>query len=370
MMISKNIFILFLIFSFLFSCSSKNTSSPLLKGELLNFVTDTIYLEKDLQTKTLPLEFTYQKEGDQEFLYGISGYNLLKYDYLNGKLVSKVTFEKEGPDGIGTYLSGMLITSEGVFFISNQKEIICVDLDGHVIKKISLPMTPENRMASNFNANQGNKMNWDLKRKSLMVTDVPFLLKEPILDYQDWIWEFDFKEDKKEVAAQFRFPERYREFLDDPELGIFYHLFLEDQNKHLISFPANDSLLVIKSDAKSWVYAGSRKKLSFQKGIKEQRGEYTVFLPSTETSRYKELTVDPFQKLIFRHLIISQEKSEEKTFSQNSLIILDESFKHLGELEFSTNQFSSIGFSTPNGLYLKLKKQNSDDKEGYVRLTF
>lgn len=367
----KSFTLLSFISIIIFSCSSEeNLKSANIEGDLVDYATDTIYFEKDLNTKSLPLEFTYQKEGDKEFLYGMSGFNLLKYEYPSGKLISNITLEKEGPDGIGGYFSGKLITSDGIFFISNQKEVIHIDFDGKVSKRISLPFTSADRMAANFSAQQGNKMYWDSERQTLMVTDVPFLLKEPILNYRDWIWEFDFKEEKKEVTAQFKFPEPYSEFLDDPELGIYFHLFLKDKNQHLVGFPASDSLLVIQDDQKSKVYAGSNEKLEFKKGITEARGEYIVFSPSVETSRYKWMMHDPYQGLILRHLIIQQGQNENIIFSKNSFILLDESLSKVGEVKFSDREINNFGFSTPNGFYLKTGSQESDDKEGYIRFNF
>ncbi|MFD2033335.1 DUF4221 family protein [Belliella marina] len=368
--LKDNSYVAFLIF-FIFACSSdKNQTKKLIEGDLVSFATDTIYLEKDLETKSLPLEFTYHKEGDKEFLLGISGFNLLKYEYPAGNLVSKTTFEKEGPDGIGGFIAGNLISEDGIFFISNQKEITHTDFEGKVLNRYPLPETPEDRLAANFSANRGNKIYWNGEKETLMVTDVPFLLKEKLMNYRDWVWEFDLKENTRDVALQFTFPKEYNDYFDDPELGVYFHLFLKKTNQHLVAFPVSDSILVFNEGKPSKVFAGSNSQLEFKKGKTEARGEYTVFLPSLETSRYQSMMHDPFQGLIFRHLVIEQGKNENSVFSKNSFVLLDESLTKIGEVNFSNRKINSMGFYTPNGFYLKMKDQTSDDEEGYIRFEF
>ena len=368
--LKTSIFVLLLL-QLIYSCSSdKNQIKTQIDGDLVNFAIDTIYLEKDIETKSLPAEFYYLKEGNKEFLIGRSGYNLLKYEYPTGKLVSKTTFEKEGPDGIGGYVSGNLISEDGIFFISNQKEITHTDFDGKALNRYPLPETPEDRLAANFSANRGNNMYWNGEKETLMVTDVPFLLKEKLMNYRDWVWEFDLKENTRDVGLQFTFPKEYNDYFDDPELGIYFHLFLKKTNQHLVAFPATDSIMVFSEGNSSKIFAGSNSQLEFKKGKTEAQGEYTVFLPSVETSRYQSMMHDPYQGLIFRHLIIEQGKNENGVFSKNSFVILDESFSKIGEVSFSSRIISSLGFCTPNGLYLKMMSQNSDDQEAYIRFIF
>ncbi|MCH7412882.1 DUF4221 domain-containing protein [Belliella sp. R4-6] len=300
----------------------------------------------------------------------MSGFNLLKYEYPSGKLISNITFEKEGPDGIGGYVSGNLITKDVVFFISSQKEITQAGHDGKVINRYLLPESPEERIATQFSTNRGNKMNWNTAKEKLIVPDVPILLKEKSMKYKDWLWEFNLKENTKEVALQFTFPKEYNDYFDDPELGTYYHLLIEKTNKHLVAFPATDSILVFSEENSSKIFAGSNSQLEFKKGKTEAQGEYTVFLPSVETSRYQSMMHDPYQGLILRHLIIEQGKNENGVFSKNSFVILDESLSKIGEVSFSSRIISSLGFCTPNGLYLKMMNQNSDDQEAYIRFIF
>lgn len=361
-------FWLFIIFFSVFSCASKESKSPeFFTGNLMEYSVDTFLLEKDTRTKNLPSVFTYFQKEEEEFLYAFTDFRLLKYSYPKGELLNVQPFEKEGPDGIGTWIAGHLITAEGIFFISDNKQLIRTDLEGRVVDRMELPEVGEDRLAANFNTMNGNAMAWIPADKKLIVLDVPFVLKAPNIVYQDWVWTFDL-ETKSSSVVPFRYPELYREFLDDPELGVYSHHFFE--GKHLISFPASDSLLVIEKGNQFWVEAKSSQNLKFEKGRMEHSGEYTAFLPNMDSSRYKWILSDPSQKILLRYLIVGTEERGEGKYNKCSFIVFDEQLQKRGELFFTSEQVTGQGFATPQGLYLKLQKNLSDDYEGFVRVNF
>lgn len=349
----------------LISCSNSKQESVFFTADLKNQIADTLYLEKDTLTKSLPPSMTYIKSNDGENLYAFVNYRLLKYGFPDGKLLETQEFEKEGPDGIGTWIAGYLITKDGLFFISDNKQIVRTDFEGKVLERLELPEIEGDRLSANFNTMNGNSMTWIEDEKKLLVLDVPFVLKEPNLSYNDWIWVFDFETGEKSTVS-FSYPKKYMEFLDDPELGVYSHKYVA--GKHLISFSASDSILVLEGEKKFWVDGKSSEPLVFEKGKVEPQGEWMVFLPNLNSSRYKWIIHDPFQKKILRHLVLGTEERNDLKFNRNSFIVLDEQLIKLGELFFTNELFSGSGFSTPQGLYLKLISQQSDDYEGYVRI--
>lgn len=357
---------LLLLSIIVFSCSQRNPKSPgFFTGDLKGYIVDTLYLEKDTKTKNLPSDLTYIGMGGEEFLYAFVNYRLLKYSYTDGKLLDIQEFEKEGPDGIGTWIAGYLITRDGMFFIADNKQIVRTDLKGKVVARMGLPEAGEERLSSNFNTMNGNSITWVSSEKKLIVLDVPFVLKETNLSYEDWIWFFDF-DSRESNPISFKYPEGYKQFLDDPELGVYSHKYVS--GKHLISFPATDSLLVLDGEGKFWVDGKSSEALIFEKGKVEPQGEWMAFLPSLNSSRYKWILHDPYQKIILRYLMIGNEGGHDLKLNKTSFIIMDEQLEKKGELFFTNEMFSGFGFSTPQGLYLKLIPQLSDDYEGYVRI--
>jgi hypothetical protein len=360
----------FFLLAVVFSCNPKQSHPEFISGELTEHISDTLYFEKDEFTKNLPAKFAYLEENDSSFLYAWYDKRLLKYGYPSGELISSTNFFAEGPDGIGSFISGSLITEDGLFFISDQKEIVYTDFGGKVISRFPFPSVPEERLAANFSTMNGNDMTYDEATKILFLADVPYVLKEPNMKYQDWLWKLDTRSGNFESVG-FNYPEKYREHYDDPELGVFAHSYLNDQDLFVVNFPANDSLLILDSDKSYWVDGKSSKTLIFEKGKTEPMGEWTVFNPSMKTSRYKFTQYDPYRKKLLRYVNIETKESDIETYTnESSFILLDSEFGKVAELFFNNQKIMPSGFFTPNGFYLKLAEQQTDDREGYVRIVF
>jgi hypothetical protein len=355
---------------FLFSCTDSKNEAAFFTADLADYIVDTLYLEKDTLTRSLPQEFSFFDQNGKSFLFGVVGRRLYQYSYPSGELEGTVDFEKEGPEGIGGFISGSLITEDGIFFISDQKSIIHTDFQGKVLDRFPLPNVPEERLAANFSVVNGNRMYYNKEKKQLILSDVPFVLKEPNMAYEDWIWKYDLENELAEPIS-FSYPDIYKEHFDDPELGLYSHTFLDTENLHVVSFPMTDSLLVSDRKSTKWVESKSSEPLVFQKGKTKQEGDYVVFLPSMETSRYKWVIFEPMSKLLLRFVSIETEVLEVGGIhNRSSFILHDLNFETIGEVFFDNQQIASSGFATPNGYYFKLLNPGSDDVEEYVRVLF
>lgn len=364
------------IFLFLLASSSCNQPQKNMQGfpsdELKDYIQDTLFLEKDSSTKYLGGDMVYLEKEGTRYLYTFQNYRLLRYAYPSGKLLSAQEYEEEGPDGIGAWVSGHLINREEIFFISNAKELVKANHQGKVLQRYPLPETPEKRMGANYNTmNNNNPMFYSTDRREIIIKDVPFVLKEPHLGYKDWILNLNLENGSYDYLS-FEYPLIYSDFLDDPELGAYFHMWLEGQQKHLIGFAATDSILVIEGSERFWIAGKSSRTLKFLPGRTETEGEWTMFLPNNESSRYKWFLHDPCQKVILRGVVLSTEQDGEgnQDYYHKSFILFNEDLQRTGELFYTSKDFSNVGFATPNGFYLPLAQQKSDDETAYVRLNF
>ncbi|WP_291786955.1 DUF4221 family protein [Cecembia sp.] len=352
----------------LFSCTDSKKEAVFITADLADFIVDTLYLEKDTLTKSLPQGFAFLEQNGKSFLFGVIGRRMYQYSYPSGELEGTVDFETEGPDGIGGFVSGGLITEDGIFFISDQKAIVHTDFHGKVLDRFPLPNVPEERLAVNFSVVNGNRMHYDKEKRQLILADVPFVLKEPNMAYQDWVWRYDLKNGIGEPIS-FSYPEIYSAYYDDPELGLYSHIFLDMENLHLVSFPVTDSLLVVDGKSSKWVNSKSSAPLVFQKGKTNQEGDYVVFSPSMETSRYKWIIFEPMSQLLLRYVDIETKVLDNGRIQNKSSFILHNlDFEIIGELFFDNRQIAPSGFATPNGYFFKLLNPDSDDREAYIKV--
>ncbi|UJP66529.1 DUF4221 family protein [Mongoliitalea daihaiensis] len=352
---------------FLFSCSStQDTKTPIVfYGPIEEIILDTVYIEKDLETSRLPSTFMY--DASSRSLISLAQNSLFTVPYPELTPVNKQLLEKEGPDGIGTFSYGGLITDDYIFILNSPKELIQLDKKGKVLKRIPFPLDSKIPNAL-FNILKGQQISWDKENQRLIIPLVPFVLKEESFENNPWIWEADFTSDEIRPLASFTFPELYKEFLEDVELGTFYNTYHPKLQAQVISMPASDSLLLIHADRQEWKYAGSSEKLQFLKGKTEQYGEMIAFLPNHESSRYGAITWDPYRNHFVRNLIISEKKVNDKVIRDHRLLFFDADFQKLAEISFNADIISRTPFFTPDGVYLKLLDAESDDYEGYVRL--
>jgi hypothetical protein len=354
----------------LFSCTDSKKEAIFITADLTDYIVDTLYLEKDILTRSLPQGFTFLEQNGQSFLFGVIGRRMYQYSYPSGELEGAIDFETEGPDGIGGFVSGGLITEDGIFFISDQKAIVHTDFHGKVLDRFPLPNVPEERLAVNFSVVNGNRMHYDKEKRQLILSDVPFVLKEPNMAYEDWVWRYDLKNGIANPVS-FSYPEIYSAYYEDPELGLYSHIFLDTENLHLVSFPVTDSLLVMGGDSTRWLGSKSTATMTFQKGKADQQGAYIEFSPSWNTSRYKWILFEPMSRLLLRYVNIETKVLDNgRTLNKSSFILHNLDFETIGELFFDNLQIAPSGFATPDGYYFKLLNPGSDDVEEYVKVKF
>lgn len=356
-----------LVVAFTSSCNTKEESKTpeVFFGSLEELIIDTVYLEKDVTINRLPASFTYDA-GSKSWV-ALDQTRLFTAPYPALDSITVQLLEKEGPNGIGPFSYGSLITEDYIFILNSPKELIQLDRSGQVLKRIPFP-TDIKRETSLFNVLKGQQLYWDQSSQKLFIPLVPFILKEGSFEEESWIWEADFTTNEIRPHISFAFPELYKEFLEDVELGTFYNTYAPERQAHVISLPASDSVMVIRADKKEWKYAGSTEQLQFLKGKTEQYGEMIAFVPNHESSRYAAIRWDPYRKHFVRNLIVSEKKIDDKVIRDHRLLFFDSDFQKLAEIRLNAKLISPTPFFTPDGVFVKLLDNESDDYEGYVRL--
>ncbi|WP_297337332.1 DUF4221 family protein [Algoriphagus sp.] len=351
---------------FFLSCESSEEKSP----SNLSFddlIVDTLVLEKDETLAQISSTLTFMETDSGKFLFDFQKLQLVGFSYPEGKKVFEQFYMREGPDGIGDSPFKHAITEEGIFVIAANTKLIQADFKGNVLARWELPGVPAERLYVNYSVVPFNPIT--RIGKELIIADVPFILKEEMMNYENWILRYNL-EDQTSSHIQFSFPEASKEHYDDPNLGPYSHYFNPATEEALISFPISDSLLLISDDEKKWIAASTDERLEFLKGRTDQQGEYTVFLPDTNSPRYTWIKYDPVNKVYLRQVITGtrpEAEREEKGPYKVRLIVLDENFEKLGELDMPRN---GNGFSTPEGFYYAIGFLGGEEEVGFVRLDF
>lgn len=349
------------------ACSQSRKPVDFPQFDLAELIVDTLYLEKDTSTKDLGINFYHFPTDSGEVLLTFNQHRLLTYRFPDGKILSSVPFEKEGPDGIGGFVTGSFIDGNFIYFLSQQKELIEANLQGKVTRRWSYPEVPDERLYHNYSSQPFNKI--QKSGELLFTTDVPYVFKAEFADYDKWGIVFDFKKEAFEYF-NFNYPKEILDYLEDDQLGLFSHVFNSQTDEHLVSFSISDSLLQVKDGKQIWHYAGTKEKLRFLKGTTSQRGEYVVFNPNHETSKYEALDLDTYSKKVLRTVRIKGPTLENPEQRKHKMLVFDYNLSKEAELDFSTEEMGFYGFNTPNGYIVQLHTKTTDDSVAYAVLDF
>jgi hypothetical protein len=352
---------------FAISCKQARKSIEIQQFDLSDLIVDTLYLEKDTLTKELGSDFTFFETDSGEVLLTFNRQRLLTYSYPEGKILRSVKFEKEGPDGIGGFIAGTFINQNKVYFLTQDQKLLEADFNGNVHKRIALPEAPHSRLANNYSTMQFNPI--FKSEGGLFIPDVPFVLKESMLGYTNWILDFSLKDSSYDYVS-FPFPPSAKNFLDDPELGQYFHLYDSSEKSHWISFSISDSIYKVTEGKTRWIVADTKEKLEFLRGTTSQQGEWTAFHPNYESGEYTALQKDNQTGLIFRHAKVKSGDLDQNNKSKHAFIVLNTSGEKIAEIAFSDWDFSPYAFQTSKGIYFPIVAQLWEDQVPYARMAF
>lgn len=348
------------------ACNQSKRPVEIQQLELSELIVDTLFLEKDTLTQNLGAEFTYFEKDGAKYISTFIRHQLLTFSFPDGKLQGKTKFEVEGPDGIGSFISGNHREDSLMHFLSTNKWITAT-VEGKVLSRLDLPEASPDRMGANYSTFPYNPI-----RKidnSYLISDLPFVLKEDLLSYQKWMFKFHPRNSSAEYI-EFSYPEKYKDFLDDSMFGPYSHGYNEDRDELIVSFPASDSLLMISKDGQKWIPASPSERMEFLRGTTEERGEFIVFNTNPRTSMHSWVHYEPTSKKIIRLSMITPDTDlirEEGKTPLSKFIILDEKYQKEAEVVVP---FRASGFQTPDGYYLYLGSTRSEDEVAYARLDF
>jgi len=356
---------LVLLFPFLISCESD--PEQILEVDFEDLVVDTLFLEKSPMTKELDYDFSFFETEDNRIVLKtfIDG-TLYEYSYPNGRILRTQDYEQEGPDGIGSFVQGYFIEEEFIWFLS-ELNLIKADHFGKIIARYTLPEAEENRQSANYSTRMGAKV--FRTGSSLLIPDAPFVLNEQVVQYEDWILEFDPEANSFEYLS-FQWPENYQQFLNDPGFGRYQNSYLHNQNLMVVSLPASDSLIVIRDDGNKNVFAGTSEPMNYLKGGQSQQGEWVVFFQDNNSSKYSGISWAEKEQVLLRLAIPipdTEENREDGKIPSVKMLVLDSSLRLKAEIDMP---FETGGFNTPDGFYTWIGNPHSEDEVAYVRLSF
>ena len=254
-----------------------------------------------------------------------------------------------------------------MYVLSQQKELIQCDFFGKVINRWDFPKVSEARKYANYSTAGFNKV-----RKSgneLSFVDIPYVFKEGFEDYEKWGMLFN-TDTHTFSNYNFSYPRAISDYTNDDQLGLFSHIYLPASDEHLIGFAISDSIAIVKNGKQTWKWAGTTESLEFKRGTTVPSGEYIVYQPDHESSKYNGLDYDTHAKKILRWVRVKGPTQENMDQARNRLLVFDENLNPEAELEFKRKEIGHYGFNTPKGYALSLYSKTTDDLTAFAIVDF
>lgn len=372
-----------LLFSFLwFACGGNETE---IKTDFSNitFKMDTVVVdpgEEIINLKNGLWQSAFTEDKTFLFLWNQDETTLDKINLDDLELEDKIKFEKEGPDGVGSYVSWMSLLDKERILIADFQGMGLFDMNGKKLR--SYKMAQENFVDESLKEGES------FIRKSIITDegDIIYGLLGNWMDDKLSFAKVNFKEmslKRMELPGAEKLPD-YSVMLKGDNMitvSVSDKILQKVGNRIIISNSAYNTLFVVELDKDSVYQVNYTPQLT----AAAKKGGYPKEVESEK--RFKEITADIASEINFQAPVwdevnkrfyrfsyettaaeITNGPTEQKSNSKVFLSVFDESFNLIGESLISQmTQF-------PNSVFVKDDKiwhyLNVDDELGFVRMAF
>lgn len=383
----NRIILLLLVSVLIVSCSSHHIVriENEQKGNLTSiyelFISDSVQYCLDIETAPKSSYMQIYEDSLNTYLTLLNSYNnsIYLYDNRNQKLVKRISYDKEGANGI-LGMGGYYIKNMDSIYIYNRPllEILLTDSTGKVKEHISLRSLDADWINTYPQYDLSSACPIFEKNGKLILTGFsPFAIKESLLNNFRYTAYIDIK--SKQVEFHHTYPMNlYGDDMnwDDPVFMQMYCAISPDGNL-IHSFPISHDLIINKfaSDDSTVVYGGCNvastiSSIDWDLFKTQKTPTELVFLHYLKQDLYGAIIYDPWRKVYYRFMqkgILNASTKNSMDEKQIVLILFDDKFNYLGEKMIGNgkNWYISNAFVTDRGLNIQYLDQN-DIEELYL----
>jgi len=362
----KYFFGLNLIFYLIFflSCNFKKEN---IENDCVFFKKEQIRFPADSTINPYAINIQFFKNNGVSLLFIMDGNNqLLKYDFKQQKLLSKIKLEKEGNNGVGA-VSGFTVISLDSILITSifEQRIFLVDSLGSVIDKYlfnsdSLYTSPTMSNLWHQVTLEGN----ELVIPQLFVGNLNHIVKE-VYDIYTTTINLDIVTGKIQRTGM-KSPFRY------PNLKTPYFSSARFNENFVYSFFALDSIFVVDKNGKMFAFFAKSENV---KELVETQPEGSKSIKNTIknnvlSSNYYSLIADSINNVIYRFYKIGLDKlPKDKNLMDLrnyppmfGVQVINNKFSVIADIIFPTQTyFFYNSFVAENGLYISINHPENPD---------
>ncbi|SFO30857.1 protein of unknown function [Algoriphagus ornithinivorans] len=377
-------FVLALFVAFAFSCSGEKESAENDSTNILadfSFSVDTVVVDPGEELISLPYGLgTHTINESKSHLYLLDGKNSLinKVNLNSLKLEEQISFEKEGPNGVGEYIEVFDVFPGERFFLSGYEKSSLIDREGELIKDYTLKGDDFDieGMEENFKYSLYYKLILSIEDEKL------FSLPGDFMKASRKLAKFNFREKSGKIydlpalekASEYQIILNsndgmmiYVEEIHFQRINNRYFLSTSPTNNIYEFFPELDSLILYKYN---FSLAPNRKEKQIRNEVSSQE--------EFESEMEKARTQIGFEKLIyddkseryyrFGRIYQAREDKEAPLKAQVFLFAFDKNLKLIGETEIPELDRAPLSAFFKNGKLWSYV--NVNDELGFAVMDF
>ncbi|MFN4147022.1 MAG: DUF4221 family protein [Runella sp.] len=346
-----------------------------------NFVLEKTNIIKtifhDSVSSPIQSQFRFYSEGDKSYIYCLNKLkNVLEiYHWDTGKLLKRITLEKEGPNGVSTITAFHIVNQDSVFVLATYSHrISLIDSNGSLIRSYSLlPNGQTKEKLGNGLISYGNyRHQMVYLNGSLFAPASPFDGYEFSSFYNNGECGLRLNLQTGEVNPLMSFPknwkQKFKEGLMLPGQRIFIpQTFNLKKQTTIISFPTENYLFEVDLNNKrvNQYLCKSQyfDEIDWINRRKNTPGEEFIF--HTKNPFYENIYFDAYRNIYLRFVAYPNTKKVDefdgRAYFKYSLIILNESFEHIAEIPLDDEIRIGFAIITSEGIYFD-EYIDSEDK--------
>lgn len=384
----KRFILLLLVLVLLIACSSHHVVriENEQKGKLTSIydlrISDSLQFRLDTETAPKSEYIQLYQDGSNVYLTLLNAYNnsIYIYDYKNNNFLERISFEKEGSDGI-LGIEGYYIKNMDSIYIYNKllMEIVLADSAGSVKEHIPLGIRVQSDWTNHYPQFDFSTVCplFEKSGKLIISGFTPFSIEKSFLENFRYTAYMDMN--SKQVEFYHVYPmDLYGDVnWDDPFfMQIFYAI--SPDNKMVHSFPISHNLYINEfgSDAVATVYGGCNvastiSSIDWDLTKSQKIPTESLLIHYLEQDLYGAILYDSWRKVYYRFMqkgILNATTKNAINEKQIILILFDDKFNYLGEKNIGNgvNWYIPNAFVTEKGLNIQYIDQ-SDMEEEYLK---
>jgi len=275
------------------------------------------------------------------------------YDFNTSKFKFTINIQTTGKDRVGPIVNSYYIKAFDSIYVVSRYVVSIINHKGQIRSQMNF--LKDHSKGGTALPQIFSYAPLITKGDTLLINCVPDKIADKTSSFYGKLCMIKYNTRTGESSYEYEYPEAYRDGVYGANYMVTYHTYNPDTKKIVFSFPADNDVYVSSGENLIPYYAGGKALDSIKPmtTVRDDFEGYNKFY--LQNPSYGPIFYDKFRKIYYRFALkpISAEDYQAKRWwKKKSIVILDESFKKVGEVDVSDYVSFKLCFINEDGLYM------------------